>query len=195
MSLPVVVLSAVGLETGHDTARAEEPHVEPVLAPLHAVIAVQRRSEGQSFYVKRSPTMQNYPNVWSLLSIQFRPEELPDPFDFSTVERFMQRLSDERLGGVSPRVLRYLTSGTCSRNPINRRVTLHLYEIALEAEPRLNPAYYVDGAWLMPEQYESRAAGSQCGLCLRLWSDYCYRNGLAARRFAPVPDLDATMLI
>ena len=39
---------------------------------LHAAIGVWHRGS-QTFYVKRSAQMQNYPLVWSLLSIQFDP--------------------------------------------------------------------------------------------------------------------------
>lgn len=51
-------------------------------------------------------------------------------------------------------------------------------------EPRLTPAFYVDAAWLDPAEYEQHAAGTTCGLCLRMWSDYCVRHGMTMRPFA-----------
>jgi hypothetical protein len=162
------------------------------MEPLHAVIGVRfNRSKNLTYYVKRSDKMQNYPGVWSLLSIQYKPEELLDHLELWQAAPIFQRLSDERLGGVPIKVVRYLTSGTCSKNPINRRVTLHLYEIEFR-QPVLNEAYYVEEAWLTPEEYVERAAGQTCGLCMRLWSDYAVRNGLAIKRFAPKPELDMT---
>ena len=73
-----------------------------------------------------------------------------------------------------------------SDNPMKCRVHLHMYEIRFETEPVLNPAFYTDSAWLEPEEYLARSKDSTCGLCMRMWSDYCVRNGLASNSFAPV---------
>ncbi len=149
---------------------------------LHAVIGVWH-SDDVTLYVKRSEKMQNYPGVWSLFSIQFRPDQLPDPKDLSTVQRLMQKMSKERLGGEPVTVKAHLISGDSDDNPIGKHVHLHLYEIELQREPKLNPDYYDDGAWLTPEEYERRSAGQRSGLCLRLWSDYAWLAGLSDRPF------------
>jgi hypothetical protein len=129
--------------------------------------------------------MENYPNVWSLLSIQFRPEELPDFTDLGKVQEVVDKMSTERLGGVPVRLIHYLKSARCSDNPMQVPVTLHLYQIELESEPELNPEYYVDGEWFTPEEYIKVSENATCGLCMRMWSDYCYQSGLSKVRFAP----------
>lgn len=153
--------------------------------PIHAVIGVRRRGEA-TFYVKRSLEMANYPGVWSLFSIQFDPREIVDPREVGpTVKRLFTRMSDERLGSVPVTVRKYLTSGSSDDNPMGVNVHLHLYEISLGNEPRFDERYYTDGAWLRPEEYEARCADEICGLCLRLWADYAWLNGLSSRPFAP----------
>ena len=151
---------------------------------IDAAIGVWPKGD-RTFYVKRSPSMENYPNVWSLMSIQFAPDELADFLDLARVQRIMERMSQERLGGAPVRVVRYLKSARCSDNPMRVPVRLHLYEIELEEEPRLNPEYYIDSAWMTPEEYSVASANSTCGLCMRMWSDYCVENGLCEARFAP----------
>ena len=158
--------------------------MQSLVEHIDALIGVWARS-ARTFYVKRSSLMENYPNVWSLLSIQFGPDELADFLDLASVQRVMARMSEQRLGGVPLRVLRYLKSARCSDNPMGVPVKLHVYEIELEDEPRLNPDYYVESAWFTPEEYLSASANSTCGLCMRMWSDYCYENGLSDVRFAP----------
>ena len=51
--------------------------MENMASQIEAVIGVWFK-DGRTFYVKRSEQMENYPNTWSLLSIQFTREELPD---------------------------------------------------------------------------------------------------------------------
>jgi hypothetical protein len=151
--------------------------------PIHAVIGVRHRGS-LTYYVKRSLAMPNYPGVWSLFSFQFNPLELPDPtLVGGAVEGIFCRMSRERLGGVPVGVTRYLTSGASDDNPMGVDVSLHLYEITLPEEPRLNELYYTDGAWLRPDEYENRCADQMCGLCLRLWADYAWLTGLIARPF------------
>ncbi len=162
---------------------------KPVERPIHAVIAVWHRGP-KTFYVRRSDRMANYPLVWSLMSIQFDPDVV-DPFNLASIQPLMEKMSNERLNGAPIRLARYLSSANCADNPMGRRVFLHLYEVELATEPNLNPEYYVDSAWLEPTEYESRSMGATCGLCLRMWSDYCVRNRLADRPFAPpVPPED-----
>ena len=151
---------------------------------LNAVIGVWHRGI-RTFYVKRSDKMQNYPGLWSLLSIQYQPRDLPNPLDLQSVQLHMDKLSLERLSGRQMRVQQHLLSGDSDLNPLNRHVFLHLYEVHLDKEPRLNPDYYTAGAWLTPTEYEQRNAGIQCGLCLRLWSDYAWLSGLHDRPFVP----------
>ena len=144
--------------------------------------------DGRTFYVKRSGQMENYPNVWSLFSIQFTDEELPDYQDKEDSSKVMNRMSQERLGGEPIQLIRYIKSATCYENPMNIPVTLHLYQIELEQKPKLNPRYYADSAWFTPEEYLEASAESTCGLCLRMWSDYCYQMNLSKIRFAPSVD-------
>ncbi len=151
---------------------------------IEAVIGVWCK-DGKTFYVKRSPQMQNYPSAWSLLSIQFTPEEFPDFTDLAAAQKVMEKMSQERLGGVEVALSRYLKSARCSDNPMQVPVTLHLYQIELDSKPKLNPRYYVDSAWLTVEEYLAASADSTCGLCMRMWSDYCYQAGLSKIRFAP----------
>jgi hypothetical protein len=159
------------------------------MSTLHAVIGV-RAIGRETWYVKRSPTMANYPGVWSLLSIQHGEDELPDVTDLAAAMTLFRRMSQERLGGVPLVVTGHLTSGTCTDNPMQVRVVLHLYAVSFQAEPVLDPAFYTEGAWMLPSAYVAAAEGQTCGLCMRLWSAHSVRVGLAAMRFAPemVPD-------
>ena len=71
---------------------------------------------------------------------------------------------------------------------MRERVFLHLYQLDLdEASIRLDETYYDEWKWMTPEEYEKEQGllGLSCGLCLRLWSDYSVRNGLAEKSFAP----------
>ena len=151
--------------------------------PIHAVIGV-RYHGASTYYVKRSLKMANYPGVWSLFSIQFKPHELRNPKQVGgEVDELFGRMSEGRLGGVPVKVKSYLTSGSSDENPMGVEVNLHLYEVALAEEPRLDPRYYTDAAWLRPEEYEHLCAGQACGLCLRLWADYAWMTGLTERPF------------
>jgi hypothetical protein len=152
--------------------------------PIHAVIGV-RRAGGATFYVRRSEHMENYPCVWSLFSIQYDPASVEDVTDLKAVTPIFEAMSVQRLGGVPIRVKSYLTSGSSDQNPMDVDVILHLYEIEFDEEPRLNPRYYTDGAWLTAEDYEERCAEQICGLCLRLWSDYAWMMGYTSRPFIP----------
>jgi hypothetical protein len=156
-----------------------------VLPKLYAVIGVWLR-EGRTFYVQRSEKMTNYPLTWSLLSIQFQPDELEDPTDLDKAQGLMKKLSIERLGGVSISTKKYLASDNSSNNPIGKHVFLHMYEVDLLDPPLLNPDYYRDSAWLTPTEYEEYVGfNSVCGLCIRMWSDYAWMHGLSDRPFAP----------
>ena len=154
------------------------------LPELHAVIGVRFKG-GLTYYVQRSDKMENYPSVWSLLSIQFEPKELPDPKNLTRVQIFMEKMSDERLGGVSIQTKNHLISGDTTDNPFDKHVYLHLYEVEFSEEPILNPDYYSDAEWLTAEEYEDRSANQRCGLCLRLWSDYAWMAGFTDRPFVP----------
>ena len=158
--------------------------METMFSQIEAVIGAWLK-DGRTLYVKRSGRMENYPNVWSLLSIQFTQEELPDFTDLAAAEKLMERMSEERLGGVPVRLIHYLKSARCSDNPMQVPVTLHLYQIELDSEPKLNPEYYVDSAWFTPEEYMKASENATCGLCMRMWSDYCYQAKVSKIRFAP----------
>ena len=152
--------------------------------PIHAVIGVRRRGS-KTYYVQRSAHMENYPGVWSLFSIQHDPASLPDVTDIIAAQSLFAAMSKERLNAVPIRTVSYLTSGSSDQNPMNVNVTLHLYQIEFDQEPRLNPRYYIGDDWLTPAEYEERSAGQACGLCLRLWSDYAWLHGYADRPFVP----------
>ena len=79
---------------------------------MHAVIGVVYQ-KGRTLYVKRSKQMVNYPGVWSLLSLQYSPEEFQDQLDPDTAQLLMQDMANQRLGGARVKILRYLISGTC----------------------------------------------------------------------------------
>ena len=157
--------------------------MESSVSQIEAVIGAWLK-DGRTYYVKRSPEMRNYPNTWSLLSIQFTKEEFPDFTDLQAAQRVMNRMAEERLGGVPVKLVRYVKSSRCSDNPMHVPVTLHMYEIELEGEPKLNPRYYVDSGWFTPEEYRKASENATCGLCMRMWSDYCYQSGLSKVRFA-----------
>jgi hypothetical protein len=158
--------------------------METLVEQIDAVIGVWYK-DGRTFYVRRSDQMKNYPNVWSLLSIQFTPEELPDFTDLNAAQKLMEKMSDERLDGASIKLTGYLKSAKCSDNPMGVPVTLHLYQIELEGTPELNPRYYSGSDWFTVEEYLEASADSTCGLCMRMWSDYCYQAGISDVRFAP----------
>jgi hypothetical protein len=129
--------------------------------------------------------MQNYPDVWSLFSIQFPPASIDDMSDLAHVQPLFDKMSAERCGGAAVKVKSYLTGGSSDQNPMEVDVHLHLYELEFEEEPQLDPRYYTDGAWLSAEEYEDRCAEQVCGLCLRLWSDYAWLMGYTDRPFIP----------
>jgi hypothetical protein len=155
-------------------------------APIYAVIGV-RRNGPSTYYVKRSAFMANYPSVWSLMSIQHAPNEMLDPYDLYEASVYFERMSEQRLGGAALRVSRYLTAGASDANPMNVDVTLKLYELEFDEEPRLNPRYYEAARWMSAAGYEAASAGQRCGLCLRLWSDYAWMAGYTDRPFVPTP--------
>lgn len=154
--------------------------------PIHAIIGV--RHDGPStWYVRRSSMMANYPNVWSLPSIQYDPEAFADGGDLEHAAGLFSDLSDQRLGGVPIQVDSLLTSGSSDMNPMGVDVHLRLYRISLGAEPVLEPSYYVDAEWMSPRRYEEASAGQACGLCLRLWSDFAWLSGITDRPFVARP--------
>lgn len=154
--------------------------------PIHAIIGV--RHDGPStWYVKRSSSMANYPDVWSLPSIQYDPEAFSDATDLENAAGLFSDLSDQRLGGVPIQVDSLLTIGSSDMNPMGVDVHLRLYRISLGAEPVLEPSYYVDAEWMSPRRYEEASTGQACGLCLRLWSDFAWLSGITDRPFVARP--------
>lgn len=154
--------------------------------PITAVIGV-RHDGPLTWYLRRSMRMANYPGVWSLPSIQFSPDDLPDVADLERVSAHFDRLSAERLGGVPVHVVRHLTSGTSDMNPMGVDVTLHLYLIDMPEEPVPNPDFYLASDWLSASEYEERSAGQPCGLCTRLWGDFAWLSGITDRPFLARP--------
>jgi hypothetical protein len=145
---------------------------------IHAVIGVWYRGD-ETFYVKRSAKMENYPGAWSLFSIQYDPAEMPDSLDLDAAQVLMERMASQRLYGAPIRVRSFLTASTCTNNPIDKIVNLRLYHVEFDREPSLNPDYYVDSAWMTREEYVARRGIAVCGSCLRMWLDYCSHRGSA----------------
>lgn len=148
------------------------------LPVLHAVIGVWRKGQ-RTYYVRRSEKMANYPGVWSLFSIQFDPIELPAPEDLKKVQDLMKKMAEERLCGASIETKGHLLSDDSDHNPIDTHVFLNFYEIHFPRDPKLNPNYYTDGAWLTFDEYRQRLKSSpgQCGSCIRMWWDYAWGKG------------------
>jgi hypothetical protein len=138
---------------------------------VNAVIGVWNKN-GKTFYVKRSDYMKNYPNVWGLLSIQFNTGEFNDLYDLNFAQALMTKMSNDRLGGVPTRVLRYITSAQSADNPYNTTISVNLYEIELLETPKLNPLFYVDSAWFTPEEFFKITENSIRGLCTKTWHQY-----------------------
>jgi hypothetical protein len=151
---------------------------------LHAIIGVWNRAE-RTYHVRRSALMENYPGVWSLLSIQVAPEELPDPTDLAAAQAHMGRMAVQRLNGARIDTVELLSSDSSDKNPIGKNVHLHLYRIELDGEPELSPAYYSEGRWMTFEEYEHAASDSPCGLCMRMWGDYAFLHGIIDHPFIP----------
>jgi len=156
---------------------------------INAVIGVCYEGD-KTLYVKRSKHMENYPNAWSLFSIQFEPENLPDFLDLTAVQSLMTHMSEQRLSGIDVKVLQYISSTTCTKNPIDAIVNLHLYRIDFMEELILNPPYYSESSWMTPTQYLKKRGDGLCGSCMRMWSDYSVKAGLSDTRFAPMIDDD-----
>lgn len=155
-----------------------------ILPELHAVIGVWNNGE-QTFHVKRSQHMRNYPGVWSLFSIQFRPHQLPDPANLDAAQSLFDRMARQRLNGAEVLALELLSSDNSDRNPIGHHVHLHLYSIMLDREPRLNRQYYEDARWMTFDEYEVAASDAPCGLCMRMWGDIAYLHGIIDHPFIP----------
>jgi len=69
------------------------------LPKLFGIIGVPYQGD-QTFYVKRSLKMHNYPGVWSLPSIQFEPHDLPDVM-ISAGSKDISIGSQENVSGVA----------------------------------------------------------------------------------------------
>ena len=130
-----------------------------VLSKLFGIIGVAYQGK-RTFYVKRSRKMHYYPGVWSLLSTQFDPDDLPDVRDLSSVQKYMDQISRERLGGISIVAKEFLTSGNSDLNPIERDVYLYLYRVELGDTPVVNPDYYTEMEWMTAAQYERYSVGA-----------------------------------
>jgi hypothetical protein len=147
--------------------------------PIRAVIGVNYRvnpltGSRETFYVKRSKYMQNYPGVWSLPSVQYVAGELPDSGDLDAASRLFARMSDERFGGEPVVVERRLIWGSSPHNPMQRMVELVLYRIAFKKDPELNARFYDDSEWLDRSDFKLRTMLTPlpCGLCTRLWEEF-----------------------
>lgn len=155
-------------------------------APIHAVIGVQRNGD-RTLYLRRSMLMSNYKGVWSLPSIKFDPAIIRGTPRLHHAQTLLERLSEDRLGGVPVTAISHLTSGSSSENPMAIDVTLHLYEVTTGAVPELNPRYYTEMAWMNEGEYRAASRGQTSGLCTKLWSAYSSQGydanpGLAGSR-------------
>jgi hypothetical protein len=151
---------------------------------IYAIIGVSYK-EGKTFYVKRSSKMKNYPDVWSLISIQISKEEFQSHLDLASVSERFDELSRERLSGAKIRVLEHLTSDDSDKNNIGCHVFLHLYHVDVLELNSLNPDYYVASDWLNQNELDDLNEDLTCGLCTRMWKDYAWHNDLLPRDFLP----------
>lgn len=150
-------------------------------SPIRAVIGVSFRAP-KTFYVKRSDNMENYPGVWSLPSIQYKSEELPDPLDLDAAARVFAKMSAERFASTRVTVHQYLTAGSSDLNPMQRMVELVLYRISFEDEdPYLSKWFYTQGEWLTQREFDLKTvlAPLPCGLCTKLWRQYQQENAIS----------------
>jgi hypothetical protein len=152
--------------------------------PIRAIIGVsyrpaQRDDLSETYYVKRAASMENYPGVWSLPSIQYDPSEIPDPLDLDAVWSVFARMSAERFGGTPITVHQHLVTGSSDMNPMGRMVELVLYRISFAKDPRLDPRFYTASEWLTRHEFELRTvfAPLPCGLCTKLWGQYQREHG------------------
>jgi hypothetical protein len=152
-------------------------------SPIRAVIGVSYSYDKHershiTFYVKRSELMQNYPGVWSLPSIQYKPEELRDPHDLDAAAKIFTRMSHERFCSVGLKVENFLTGGSSDKNPMERMVELLLYRIRFLSKPNLNRDFYTESEWLTREEFEERVVLDPlpCGLCTKLWREFEREN-------------------
>lgn len=149
---------------------------------IHAVIAVWRRGN-QAFYARRSRMMQNFPEVWSLLSIQFPQGETTSGATEARVSELFNKMSRERLGNVPITVNSFLTAGSAYNADLEAQINLLLYDIQMEEEPILNPNFYTDGRWMTFSEYLDIVGKQKCGLCSHLWLDYAYLKGWSPAPF------------
>jgi SAM-dependent methyltransferase len=94
-------------------------------------------------------------------------------------QELFQKMSEERFHSTPVKVLRFLTSGSCSKNPMNERVNLHLYQIEFTQSPVLDNVFYTDARWMYLNEYQEKSKDLPCGLCTRLWSEYALRHKMA----------------
>lgn len=149
---------------------------------IHAVIGVWHRGD-DTYYVKRSTKMLNYPGVWSLLSIRYNPETFLDKNDIERAASYFRTMSQQRLSGAAIKVNRFLIDGSSEDNPMGVQVHLRLYEIEIANPIYLNPDFYTDSGWMNFQEYEKASQGEKCGLCLRLWGDYAWLSGITDQPF------------
>lgn len=150
---------------------------------MRALIGV-RRNGNKVQYVKRSAKM-TYPNLWTLFSIQYQ-------FDFNKNDRtqaaaIFQHMSDVRLGGAPVFVGKFLCEGTDYNQDLGEDVSLRLYEIDFPDNPNLlalNPDYYSETRWMTVDEHVKHIEGNICGLCLKLWQDYAYTQGLCSQPYS-----------
>lgn len=149
---------------------------------LHAVIGIWTRGE-ETYFIKRSEQMENYPDVWTLFSIQYEPDEIDDPKNLGQAQIIMNRMSEERLYGSPVTVNQHILTEESDENPIDTYVHLDLYEIEFPQEPSLNPRYYVGGEWLTLDEYASRNTSETCGSCMRMYWDWAWMQNKVDKPF------------
>lgn len=140
--------------------------------PLYAVIGVAIDGR-RTFCVRRSDEMENYPGVWSLLSVQTLDGDMKNPLDLEEAQASFDRLSQERLGGAPLKVLRHIKSNDSDQMPIDYHTYLHMYEVYVDTKKVvLDSHYYTECAWLTQAEISKRNRNLPCGLCLQMLTDY-----------------------
>lgn len=148
---------------------------------LHAIIGMWQRDQ-KIYFVQRSASMENYPSVWSLMSLQHEKDRLDDPRNLKSAARIFNELSESRFDGEPIEVHAHVLSQSADNSFINSTTHLHLYQISFDEEPTLNDAYYTNAKWLTFDEYLKISKGTPCGLCTCMLEDHLLSQGIILNR-------------
>lgn len=150
--------------------------MDDYVEPIRAFIGAWKKGD-KTYYVKRSDKMENYPGVWSLFSMQIPWEKFTElPQDRDLALDIMQTISNQRLGGLEVTNALWISGAESFRTELGKSVALHLYRVELIGEPKLNPYFYSEGAFLTADEFRSMDK-MPCGTCVRMWSKHGINKG------------------